>query len=99
MGFWLTRRLVFPQRTFTAVLTVALLFATQGQTRAADPQPKRILMLHSFGLRFKPWTDYAENIRTEISRRGFVDFQDHSLVTARLNETTRTSNLLNIFTL
>ena len=41
-------------------------------------------MLHSFGLRFKPWSHYAEAIRAEISRRGNVDFQDHSLVTARL---------------
>ena len=80
-------------------LASALLLATQTQSHAADPQPKQILMLHSFGLRFKPWTDYAEGIRAEIGRRRHVDFQDHSLVTARLNETTRTSHLLNIFTL
>ncbi len=42
-------------------------------------------MLHSFGLRFKPWNLYAEAIRAEIGRRGNVDFQDHSLLTARLN--------------
>ena len=40
-------------------------------------------MLHSFGLRFKPWTDYSEGIRAEISRRGNVDFQDQSLLNAR----------------
>jgi signal transduction histidine kinase len=43
-------------------------------------------MLHSFGLRFKPWTDYAEAIRSEISRKSKtpVDYHDHSLLNARL---------------
>jgi signal transduction histidine kinase len=47
-------------------------------------------MLHSFGLRFKPWTDYAEFIRSEITRnaQGPVDFHDHSLLNARLNDDT-----------
>ena len=31
-------------------------------------EPKRVMMLHSFGLRFKPWTDYAQIIRSEIIR-------------------------------
>ena len=75
----------FCARTFTAALAIALLLATLGQSQAADPEPKRVLMLHSFGLRFKPWNLYAEAIRAEISRRGNVDFQDHSLLTARLN--------------
>ena len=45
-------------------------------------------MLHSFGLRFKPWTDYAQIIRSEITRNAqrAVDFHDHSLLTARLND-------------
>lgn len=72
-------------RNLTAALTVALLVATTGQSYAADPAPKRVLMLHSFGLRFKPWTVYAEAIRSEISRHSKVEFQDHSLVVARLN--------------
>ena len=42
-------------------------------------------MLHSFGLRFKPWTTYAEALRTEMSRRKSVDFQDQSLLSARLS--------------
>jgi signal transduction histidine kinase len=72
-------------RTFTAALAVALLLATLCQSRAADPEPKRILMLHSFGLRFKPWTDHARIARSEITRQSQtpIDFQDHSLVDAR----------------
>jgi len=75
----------FCARTFTTALAIAFLLATLCQSQAADPEPKRVLMLHSFGLRFKPWNLYAEAIRAEISRRGNVDFQDHSLLTARLN--------------
>ncbi|PSO33387.1 sensor histidine kinase [Bradyrhizobium sp. MOS002] len=70
-------------RSFTAALTIALLIATTGQSPAADPQPKRVLMLHSFGLRFRPWTDYSEALRAELSRRASIEFQDQSLVNAR----------------
>ena len=75
----------FYARTFTAALAIALLLATLCQSQAADPAPKRILMLHSFGLRFKPWTDHARIARSEITRQSQtpVDFQDHSLVDAR----------------
>ncbi|TMJ63203.1 MAG: ATPase [Alphaproteobacteria bacterium] len=55
-----------------------------GQSKAADPTAKRILMLHSFGPRFKPWSDYEQAIRSEISRRWQkrVEFLDQSLVNA-----------------
>jgi signal transduction histidine kinase len=72
-------------RTLTVALAIALSLAPLGQSQASEPEPKRVLMLHSFGFRFKPWNLYAEAIRAEISRRGNVDFQDHSLLTARLN--------------
>jgi hypothetical protein len=65
------------------VLAVALLLAMQGQSQAADPEPKRVMMLHSFGLRFRPWTDYSEALRAELSRRASIEFQDHSLLNAR----------------
>ena len=46
------------------------------------------MMLHSFGPRFRPWSDYAETIRAEINRqsRKSVDFVDHGLVNARVND-------------
>ena len=45
-------------------------------------------MLHSFGPRFKPWSDYEQYIRSEISRRWQkpVDFLDQSLVNTRLED-------------
>jgi signal transduction histidine kinase len=46
------------------------------------------MMLHSFGPRFKPWSDYEQAIRSEINRqwRKPVDFLDHSLVNARRDD-------------
>jgi signal transduction histidine kinase len=54
----------------------------------ADTQGKRILLLHSFGLRFKPWIDYAQFTRSEITRSAQrpVEFHDHSLLTAGLSD-------------
>jgi len=72
-------------RTITTALALALLLATLGQSQAADPEPKRIMMLHSFGLRFRPWTDYSEALRAELSRRASIEFQDYSLLNARRN--------------
>src|SRR5712671_3420872 len=87
MRFWLFALSwrSFCVRTFTAALSIALLLATLCQSQAADPEPKRVLMLHSFGPRFKPWSDYEQAIRSEISRqwRKPVDFLDQSLVNAR----------------
>ena len=73
---------------YIAALAVALLLATLCQSGAADQGPKRVLMLHSFGPRFKPWSDYEQSIRTEISRRWQkpVDFLDQSLVNTRLED-------------
>ena len=73
---------------FTAALAVSLLLATLGQSQAADPEPKRVMILQSFGLRFKPWTDFAEYLRPEIIKQSKIpiDFQDLSLLSARLDD-------------
>ena len=88
MRFCQTLFRIFCARTFTAALAIALLLATLGQSQAADPEPKRVLMLQSFGLRFKPWTDFAEILRSEMSKQSKapIDFLDHSLLTARLDD-------------
>lgn len=74
-------------RAFAASLVIALLLATQTRS-LADVAPKRVMMLHSFGPRFKPWSDYEQAIRSEINRqwRKPVDFLDHSLVNARQDD-------------
>jgi len=66
-----------------ALLAAAIVPATSTSSRA-QVEPKRVLILHSFGLRFKPWTERTQVIRNEMSRRKSLDFHDHSLVSARL---------------
>jgi signal transduction histidine kinase len=87
-------RIAFPSRCLVALavvvsLAMAIVLAASTSSRA-DAEPKRVLMLHSFGLRFKPWTDYAQFIRSEISQRAQrpIDFHDHSLLNARLSNDT-----------
>src|SRR5436190_15971722 len=48
-------------------------------------EPKRVLMLHSFGRDFKPWSEYAQSIRAELQRQSPwpLDVTDHSLISAR----------------
>ena len=86
MRFWLAASSwrLFCARSFTVALAFVLLAAILGQSHAADQEPKRVMMLHSFGPHFKPWSDYAKAIRFEISAQWHqpVDFLDHSLVNA-----------------
>jgi signal transduction histidine kinase len=55
---------------------------------SAGAESKRILMLHSFGREFKPWSDYARAIRDELIRRSPwpLDLDEHTLVTARSSD-------------
>jgi hypothetical protein len=71
-------------RAYTASLAVALLLTTQAQS-LADGEPKRVLMLYSFGRDFKPWKDYASTIRSELERQSPwpLDIQNQSLVSVR----------------
>ena len=68
------------------LFTAAIFLGTSAPSAAAG-EPRRVLMLHSFGPRFRPWSDYAETIRSEINRqsRKSVDFVDHALVNARVS--------------
>jgi signal transduction histidine kinase len=55
---------------------------------ALAAEPKRVMLLHSFGRDFKPWSDYARTIRSELVRQSPwpLDITDHSLVTARSSD-------------
>jgi hypothetical protein len=52
---------------------------------AATAEPKQVMLLHSFGRDFKPWSEYARTIRMELSQQSPwpLDITEHSLVTAR----------------
>ena len=55
---------------------------------ATAAEPKQVLVLHSFGREFKPWSEYAKAIRLELERQSPwpLDIQEHSLVTARSSD-------------
>src|SRR5262245_1392707 len=55
---------------------------------AATPEPKRVMILHSFGQNFRPWAEYARTTRAELELQSPwpLDIQDYSLVTARSSD-------------
>ena len=61
------------------------LFACQ-VTLAAEN--KRVMLLHSFGQDFKPWSEYAKDIRAELKLQSPwpLDIIENSLVTARFSD-------------
>ena len=54
---------------------------------APHGEPKRVLLLHSFGRDFRPWSEYARTIRAELERQSPwpLDLQEHTLLTARFD--------------
>lgn len=76
------------------VAVILVFLASLACSAGAQPgdQPKRdskrVLVLHSFGRDFKPWSEYATSIRTELDRQSPwpIDIIDHSLVTARSSD-------------
>ena len=68
------------------VAGIAILLVTA--TIAAAAEPKRVMLLHSFGREFKPWSEYAKAIRAELDRQSSwpLDITDQSLVTARSSD-------------
>src|SRR5262245_5979860 len=68
-----------------SVGVLAVLLASITCTTAAATETKRIVLLHSFGQNFKPWSEYARSIRSELQRQSpwKLDITDHSLVSAR----------------
>jgi hypothetical protein len=65
---------------FASTVSAIFLLATLG---AGAAETKRVLMLHSFGRDFKPWSEYARNIRSELDQqsRWPLEISDHSLMT------------------
>ena len=57
-------------------------------TGAAFSEPKRVMLLHSFGRDFAPWNEYARTIREELAQQSKepVDIFEASLATARFAE-------------
>jgi len=73
-------RIALPIST-CAVTVVFLLAALSGATA----EPKRVLLLHSFGQNFAPWNELARSFRTELNRQWAqpIDLYEASLAIAR----------------
>jgi ABC-type uncharacterized transport system substrate-binding protein len=69
-----------------SVYLVAIIFLLS--TANAATESKRVMLLHSFGLEFRPWSEYAKTIRSELVRQSPwpLDITDQSLVSARISD-------------
>ena len=83
MTTWFDIRRICPAAGF-----VLFLLTSFGYAAAAAAEPKRVMLLHSFGRDFKPWSEYAKSIRAELDRQSpwRLDITDHSLVSARSSD-------------
>ena len=75
-------------RTWLTAAASLVLVAAFFCSTAFAAESKRVLLLHSFGRDFKPWSDYARMIRTELGRQSPwpLDVIEYSLVTARFGD-------------
>jgi signal transduction histidine kinase len=76
------------RRLSPAAGLVVLLLTLFACSVAVAAEPKRVMLLHSFGRDFKPWSEYAKAIRAELDRQSpwRLDITDHSLVSARSSD-------------
>ena len=72
---------------FVAICICAIL-SFSGPPSAFAAETKRVLILHSFGLDFRPWGEYSKTIRSELFRQSPwpLDIKDHLLAIARSSD-------------
>ena len=69
-------------------LLLAAVLSSLAPMEAAAAGSKQVILLHSFGREFKPWSEYATSIRAELNRQSpwRLDITEQSLVTARSSD-------------
>jgi signal transduction histidine kinase len=75
--------------TRSAAAGISFLFAVLlACSPALAAESKRVMLLHSFGSDFRPWSEYAKAMRAELARQSpwQVDIIEQSLVTARFSD-------------
>jgi signal transduction histidine kinase len=74
------------ERLVKVYLAAVVCLLTLANATAAEY--KRILILHSVGREFRPWNEYAKDMRAELDRQSPwpLDVQEHSLVAARSDD-------------
>jgi signal transduction histidine kinase len=67
-----------------ALALIFVLAPFVGSVARADEQ-KRVMLLHSFGQEVRPWSDYAQSIRSQLNRQSPwpLDITNQSVITAR----------------
>jgi signal transduction histidine kinase len=75
-------------RRVCGVLGLLLLLISAFSSAAGAIEPKRVMLLHSFGREVRPWSDYAQSIRLQLQRQSPwpLDITDHSLISARTDD-------------
>ncbi len=70
-----------------AVILLIAIGGASAQPKSGEPaaQPKRIVVLYSYGQNFRSWAVWSREIRNQLSRQSPwpLDIQEYSLVTAR----------------
>ena len=84
----LTQRMammVHNHRICATAALVVFLAASLGCSAGIAAESKQVMLLHSFGRDFKPWSEYARTMRIELSQQSPwpLDITEHALVTAR----------------
>ena len=69
-------------------LLLAAILILMASNEALASESKQVLLLHSFGKEFKPWSEYATTIREELKRQSPwpIDITEQSLVSARSSD-------------
>jgi len=69
-------------------LLASIVLIGLSQVAAAATETKRVVLLHSFGRDFLPWSHYSAEIRAELTRQSPwpIEIQDHSLMSARSSD-------------
>jgi signal transduction histidine kinase len=78
-----------PKSVATGIAALVVVLAVSlGCPTGFAAESKRVMLLHSFGLDFKPWSEYAKSIRSELVGQSPwpLDIVDISLVTARSSD-------------
>lgn len=72
----------------TGVIAVIVLAVCWAMPFGHAAKFKNVLVLHSFGREFKPWSEYAKVVRLELERQSPwpLDIQEHALITARSSD-------------
>ena len=75
-------------RRIWATAGLLVVISALGCPAGLAAEPKRVMLLHSFGQDFKPWSEYAKAMRAELDRQSPwpLDIIEHSLVTARFSD-------------